>query len=313
MRQPIRRRDLLAGASAAAATMALSSPALAKANFTVPDGACDCHFHIYDSRFPYAPNAQLKPPFTPVSDYRRQVQQRLGVSRGVVVTPSTYAVDNRVTVDALKQFGAVARGVAVVHADVPDAELKALHAAGVRGARIQFGRGTIVVAEEVEPLAKRLAAMGWHMQLNMPGPDYMALGPVLRRLPCTIVFDHLARVAAPDAAKSEHYRLILDIMDTGRAWMKVSSPYTDSLIGPPNYPDTSEVARDFIAGYPDRVVWASNWPYPDRLPAGEDPLALLNILEQWAPSEQMRHRILVENPEALYGFDPKARPKAIAT
>lgn len=310
MSRSVSRRDVLAGASAAALT--LSSPAFAKADFSVPDGACDCHFHIYDPRFPYAPNAQLKPPFSTVGDYRRLVQQRLGVSRGVVVTPSTYATDNRVTTDALAQLAGVARGVAVVHADVAESELKALHAAGVRGARIQFGRGTIVTAEEVEPLAKRIAPMGWHMQFNMPGADYLALGPVLLRLPCPIVFDHLAHVAMPDGLKSEHYKLVRRIMDTGRGWVKLSSPYTDSVIGPPDYPDTSELARDYIKHNPERMLWATNWPYPDR-DGKEDPLALLNILQSWAPSAQMRHRILVENPEKLYGFDPKQRPKAVPT
>ena len=42
-----------------------TTPALAKdprVTFTVPDGAADCHHHIYDPRFAYNPNAVLKPP-----------------------------------------------------------------------------------------------------------------------------------------------------------------------------------------------------------------------------------------------------------
>ena len=305
------RRTFLAGMPVAA--LAFHAPASAKADFTVPDGACDCHLHIYDSRFAYAPNAMLKPPFVTVDDYRRQVQQRLGTSRAVVVTPSTYATDNRCMTDAVAQFAGNARGVAVIHADVPEAELQALHAAGVRGARIQFGRGPIVSAEEVEPLARRIAALGWHMQFNIPGADCLALGPVLLRLPCPMVFDHLAHVAMPDGLKSEHYGLIRKILDTGRAWVKLSSPYTDSVIGPPDYPDTSALARDYIAHNPERMLTASNWPYPD-VPAGsKDPLTLFNLLRSWAPDAKLRHRILVENPEKLYGFDPKQRPKAVTT
>ena len=35
-----------------------------------------------------------------------------------------------------------------------------------------------------------------------------------------------------------------------------------------------------------------------------DDVVLLNLLAQWAPDAKLRHRILVENPEKFYGFDP---------
>jgi hypothetical protein len=74
-----------------------------------PASACDCHMHLYDSCFPVAPNARLGPPDAHVHDYRR-LQRRLGTTRNVVVTPSTYGTDNRCTLDALRQLGAEARG-----------------------------------------------------------------------------------------------------------------------------------------------------------------------------------------------------------
>src|SRR5512132_1055122 len=64
-----------------------------------PPNACDCHMHIYDSRFPVAPTATLRPPDAHVDDYRL-LQQRLGTARCVVVQPSTYGTDNRCTLDA---------------------------------------------------------------------------------------------------------------------------------------------------------------------------------------------------------------------
>src|SRR5256885_6178745 len=48
--------------------------------------------------------------------------QRLGTSRAVVVTPSTYGTDNACTLDALDRLGDVARGVAVVAHDVARSE-----------------------------------------------------------------------------------------------------------------------------------------------------------------------------------------------
>src|SRR5580704_18162940 len=90
-----------------------------------PADSCDCHMHIYDSRFPADPGATLRPADASVDDYRL-LRKRIGTTRNVVVTPSTYGTDNRVTLDAIAKFGATARGVAVVNASVTDAELKRL-------------------------------------------------------------------------------------------------------------------------------------------------------------------------------------------
>jgi D-galactarolactone isomerase len=306
----LRRRTFMTGFSSLALA---GGDAFAKANFAVPDGACDCHHHIYDpERFAYQPDAMLKPAPHTVADYRK-LQHRLGTSRNIIVTPSTYGTDNRCSLDALRQLGKTAFGVAVVHADLPQAQLKALHTGGVRGVRIQFGRGPIVGAEEIEPLAKRIQPLGWHMQFNTAsGDELVALGPVLQRLPVPLVIDHLGHVPMPQGRTSSTYRLMRRLLDSGRCWVKLSAPYTDSITGGPDYADTSEIARDYVRFAPERVVWASNWPFP-ALPKGMQPpdaLAMLNILESWAPDTKTRHRILVENPEALYGFDPRDRPKA---
>ena len=107
------------------------------ARLKAPANAADCHHHIYDSRFPVAPQATLKPGDATVADYRL-LQRRIGTVRHVVVQPSTYGVDNRCLLDALGQFGADARGVAVVNTEVTDTELKTLAVAGVRGIRFNL-------------------------------------------------------------------------------------------------------------------------------------------------------------------------------
>ena len=140
----------------------------------VPPNVADCHHHIYDpARFPYDPNAMLKPGAATVADYR-MLQKRLGTTRNVIVQPSTYAVDNRCLVDALKQFGKSARGVAVVNTSVTDAELKELNAAGVRGIRFNLAQGGGTTWEMVETLAKRIMPMGWHVQIQADGPEIFA-------------------------------------------------------------------------------------------------------------------------------------------
>jgi len=42
-----------------------------------------------------------------------------------------------------------------------------------------------------------------------------------------------------------------------------------------------------------------------------DDVTLLNLMAHWAPDAKLRHRILVENPERFYGFNPAKRPKAL--
>jgi predicted TIM-barrel fold metal-dependent hydrolase len=68
------------------------------------------------------------------------------------------------------------------------------------------------------------------------------------------------------------------------------------------------VARDYVLHNPERVVWGTGWPYAPERPY-LTARAMTDILQSWAPDANVRHRILVENPEKLYGFDPKDRPR----
>ena len=306
-----RRRFVEAGMAAAALA---ATPALArdpKVSIQVPDGACDCHHHIYDPRFAYQPNAVLKPPYATIQDYRA-LQKKLGTSRNVVVQPSTYGTDNACTLDAIAQSGD-ARGVCVVNASVTDAELKRLHAAGIRGVRIQFGLGNPVGQDEVMPLARRIAGMGWHIQTNMPAEQLVAMEALLLSLPCPVIVDHLGR--ATDVGQPQ-YDTVRKLLQSGHGWVKVSGAYLYGGGTAPDYAGASRAAKGYIAAAPERCVWGSDWPHPDATKtlnpvAMPDDVTLLNLVPSWAPDEKLRHRILVENPEALYGFDPKKRPKAL--
>jgi predicted TIM-barrel fold metal-dependent hydrolase len=292
-----------------------SAPAFAKdpkVSFAVPDGACDCHHHAYDPRFPYQANAVLKPPFATVADYRA-LQKKIGTSRNVMVQPSTYGTDNSCLLDVLAQMGDNARAVCVVNSSVTDVELKKLHAAGTRGLRVQFGLGNPVAADEVKPLAKRIAALGWHIQTNMAGEQLVAMESLLLSLPCPVIIDHLGR--ATDTV-SPHYNTVRKLLDSGRGWVKLSGAYLYGGGTAPNYAGASEAAKGYIKTAPERCVWGSDWPHPDATKklnpvAMPDDVTLINLMAQWAPDPKLRHRILVENPEKFYGFDPKKRPKAL--
>src|SRR6266699_721312 len=145
-----------------------------------PANACDCHMHIYDeARFHMPPSPRVPPTNAAVPQYRL-LQKRIGTTRVVIVTPRNYATDNRATVDAIAQLGN-ARGVAVLHPTVTDAELKRLHDAGIRGIRFSLGdpATAVVTPDMVEPLSKRVANLGWHVQFNIDGGQIVELRELL--------------------------------------------------------------------------------------------------------------------------------------
>ena len=267
-----------------------------------PAHAADCHIHIYDPRFQ---PAAAKPARSAVADYRL-LQKRIGITRVVIVTPRNYVTDNSVTLDAIDQLGIdTARGVAVVRPTVTDAELQDLHAGGIRGIRFTVGqpKTAVVTIDMIEPLAKRIAQLGWHVQLNMESDQIVEHASMLRRLPTQIVFDHMGKLGL-SGLEHPAFDVIRGLLDERRAWVKISGAYMNTRVGPPTYADATLVAQAFVNAAPERLVWGSDWPHPTPTDKPDDAL-LFDLLAVWAPDERTRHRILVSNPEALYGF-PKS-------
>ena len=263
-----------------------------------PANATDCHIHIYDPRF-QPPVAE--PSNATVRDYRL-LQKRIGLKRVVIVTPRNYLTDNSVTLDAIKQLSPNARGVGVIRPTVTDAELKVLDAGGIRGIRFTVGGPDAVVSiDMIEPLAKRIASLGWHVQLNIPPQEIVNNADMLLRLPTPIVFDHMGKLPLPAGVDHPAYRVIRRLIDQGRTWVKVSGADLNTKVGPPTYSDAGAIAKAYIKAAPERMVWGSNWPHPGQKEIPDEAL-LFDLLGEWVPDEATRTRILVANPETLYGF-----------
>ncbi|MXP62740.1 amidohydrolase [Roseomonas sp. M0104] len=273
----------------------------------IPEGACDCHMHIYGdpARYPVAPTNPAPVPSEGTLAAYRQVMARLGLSRVIVVQPTAYGADNRCTLDAVAALGpAAARAVVVVAADTQEAELARLAAQGARGARAFMMQGGLVPWSELQRLSARVAPFGWHVQLQFDGGELPEREALIRSLECPVVIDHIGRFEEPVAPDHPAFRCLLRLVETGRVWVKASSPYGVSRSGPPDYADVSALARALIAAAPERVVWGSNWPHPKTPEPKPDEKALLDLLAEWAPEAALRHRILVENAALLYGFPP---------
>jgi D-galactarolactone isomerase len=270
-----------------------------------PANSCDCHHHIYDARYPVDPKSVLRPGDALVEDYRA-FQKRIGTSRNVVVTPSTYGIDNRVTLDAVAAFGPTARAVVVVDDTVTDAELKRMHGLGARGIRFNLAQAGATTPEMIEPLSKRVNDLGWHIQINATATKIMEIMPILDRVPSTIVFDHLAHIPEPEGVNHPLFAQIRALIDKGRTWVKLSGAYADTKVGPPTYADSTAVAQAYVRAAPERLVWGSDWPHPSERENKPDDAVLFDLLLAWAPNEAVRRRILVENPAVLYDYPKSA-------
>ena len=265
-------------------------------------GACDCHVHIYEDRYPLAASATFKPPHSPVSAYR-ELQRALGLERAVLVQPTGYGFDNRCLLDALTQLGDAARGIATVPAQVSDDELQGLHAAGVRGLRYMMlaGGGGLLPWDALEPLAARIAPLGWNINLQLDGRDLPERRALIDALPGKLVIDHTGKFLEPVPTDHAAFRSLLAVLDRPQRWVKLSAPYETSKVGAPGYDDVAALARALLAAHPDRCLWASNWPHPNRKPVPSD-AAMLQLLADWTGDAQLFERVLVHNPAEVYGF-----------
>ena len=270
-----------------------------------PRNACDCHFHIYDAvRFPPAAgSANPVQPGARLEEYLL-LQRRLQTTRSIIVTP--YVTDNRVTLDAIERFGSTARGIAVVRPDVTEAELTKLDRGGIRGIRFSLNLSSAVASpvttiDMIEPLSKRVAGRGWHVQINLAADGIAAHEALWNRLPSPIVFDHMGHIPGPAGTGHPAYSVMRRLIDKGRTWVKLSVTNDNTTDGPPTYADVVRLGQAFVKAAPERLVWGSNWPHPTETEKPDDAV-LFDLMARWAPDERTRQRILVGNPATLYGF-----------
>jgi predicted TIM-barrel fold metal-dependent hydrolase len=261
----------------------------------------DCHFHIFGpfDQYPMSDGRTYMPPPALVRAYL-EMAQTVGLQRMVVVQASIYGTDNAVTLNAISQFGLHrARGVAVIDDSFDDAALRRMHDQGIRGVRFNMVSGNGTPDDQLEALARRVAPLGWHIQIYADGAKMLEIGALLARLPVEVVIDHCGGVKAGLGVKHPQFQTLLRLMDSGRAWMKVCS-YRASSAGPP-FSDVEANVKALVTAAPDRCVWGTDWPHPQMDPVPEAGL-LLDQFHEWVPDAGVRQKVLVDNPGRLYGF-----------
>ncbi len=322
----ITRRNCLLGATGAAAAAflptrsraAASQPSM-RASFAVPAGACDCHTHVFGdpARFAFSPGRTYTPEAASVAELRRLLRA-LHLDRVVIVHPSVYGTDNACTLDALRQLGTRARGVAVIDDKTSEAQLDEMHRAGVRGIRLN-----LEVAGQTDPAAirqrlrvalQRVSARKWHLQLNTRLAVIEALQDELMAATVPVVFDHFGGARASLGTGQPGLAALSTLLRAGKAYVKVSAAYRVTA-APPDCADVAPLAQALIAANPQRILWGTDWPHPHPAPLPGRPATditplepiddgrMLNLLAVWAPDAAARRTILVENPLRLYEFN----------
>lgn len=273
--------------------------------FIPPDDACDAHCHVFGPAhlFPFASDRSYTPHDAGVEDLLA-LQERLGLSRAVLVQASCHGRDNSALLDALQRGEGRFAGVAMIDETTDDAELAMMHREGVRGIRFNFVRhlGDAADRGEVLALSQRVAPLGWHVQLHFDADQIPQHRALFGDLPGPFIIDHMGRVKTAEGVDQEPFRLLLELLETEeRAWVKISGAERLSATGRPPYRDVVPLARAIIDAAPDRVLWGTDWPHPNvrHMPDDGD---LVDLLAEFAPDEETRNRILVDNPTRLYDF-----------
>jgi 2-pyrone-4,6-dicarboxylate lactonase len=275
-----------------------------KPRFQMPRGACDAHCHVFGpgNRYPYAPDRTYTPPDAPLEAFRN-LQAILGIDRAVLVNASCHGLDNTPVLDAIAAGEGCYRGVANVDDSFSDKDLIALHEGGIRGCRFNFVRhlGGVPDMDVFDRIVAGIRPLGWHVVLHFDAQDIESHVDFLARLPVVYIIDHMGRVQASKGVEQPAFRALLGLMRRDeKCWVKVCGAERVSSAGPP-FHDAVPFARMLVEMAPDRVLWGTDWPHPNVrvMPNDGD---LVDLVPLIAPDSGHREKLLVGNPERLYGF-----------
>ncbi|MBX6316819.1 amidohydrolase [Pigmentiphaga sp.] len=289
-------------------TCAAPDPNPIKPREPLPPGSCDAHCHVFGpaDRFPYHPDRSYTPPDAPF-ERLRQLHDWLGLDRAVIVQASCHGDDNSAMLDAIARSEGRYLGVAIVNGNETDEQLADLHAGGVRGVRFNFVQhlGGAPDLEIFDKTIGRLSELGWHVVLHLDAQDIVTYRDRINRINVPFVIDHMGRVQAALGMDQEPFRALLELMKNPLAWVKVCGGERVS-VGKRPFADAAPFAAKLIEAAPDRVLWGTDWPHPNISKDMPNDGELVNLMLDFCPDPALRHKLLVENPERLYGFKPLA-------
>jgi predicted TIM-barrel fold metal-dependent hydrolase len=273
------------------------NPPVARAGLRLPAGSCDSHCHVFAAPedHPFFAGRGYTPSIVTLDDYVG-VMDAFGIGRAVLVQPSVYGTDNAVLLEALAREPERLCGVVVIPADTPDAELDRLHAAGVRGVRINRHNPGGLPLSAIQELGQRIARLGWHLQLQIEVEATPDLARLVGGAGVPIVIDHFGLCRPKLGPGAPGFGALLRLVDNGTCWVKLSAPYRLAE----GLQELRPFVESLVSANPDRLLWATDWPHTecyDRVPDDAD---LVALVDTWLPTPELRRKVLIDNPNRLY-------------
>jgi len=273
--------------------------------FRLPPNTCDAHTHIFGPghKYPYAADRSYTPPDAPLESFR-ELHDKLGIERAVIVNASCHGLDNRVVMDAVAASDGRYRAVVNIDDTITEKELHQLNEGGARGCRFNFVRhlGGVPDMRVFERVTAMIAPLGWHLDLHFDAVDLPDHAAMLDKLPVRYTIDHMGRVKASEGFGQKSFEALLALLRRDeKCWVKVSGCERVSSSGPP-FQDAAPFARMLAETAPDRVIWGTDWPHPNVkvMPNDGD---LVDLVPLFLPDAALQRKVLVDNPARLFEFD----------
>lgn len=278
-----------------------------KPRLALPKGSIDTHVHVFEPGYPLAAGRGYNPPHSTLADLEH-LHATLGIERVVFTQPSVYGTDNSAILDAMAALNAQhphrARCVVALSMQITDDELAALDASGVRGVRLNTDNqgGMPIKIGEIPELAARIGAFGWHLEFLFPGREIVELMPVFTALKAPISIAHFAYQPASAGVSAAGFRALIELVRRGNTWMKISGANRVAATDLPPYDDVKPMALALIEAAPERIMWGTDWPHPNKYVVNPNDGDLVDAFGDWVTDEQMRRKIMVDTPAAFYRF-----------
>lgn len=278
-----------------------------KPTIVLPRGAIDTHVHVFEKRYPLSPARGYDPPESTLADLQH-LHATLGIDRVVFTQPSVYGTDNSAILDAMAALNAAtpnrARAVVAITLDISDDELAALDAQGVRGVRLNTDNkgGMPIDVGRIGELEARIRPFGWHIEWLFPGKDIIDLMPVFNAVKVPMSIGHFAYQPASAGVKAPGFQALLELVRGGNTWVKISGANRVSATDLPPYDDVKPLAQALIEAAPDRVMWGTDWPHPNKYVVNPNDGDLVDAFGDWVTDETLRRKIMVDTPAAFYRF-----------
>jgi 2-pyrone-4,6-dicarboxylate lactonase len=278
-----------------------------KPNVILPRGSIDTHVHVFAPGYQLSPDRGYNPPISTLADLQH-LHATLGVDRVVFTQPSVYGTDNSAILDAMTALNAKtpnrARSVVAIAMDIADDELARLDASGARGVRLNFDNkgGMPIELSKLPELAARIRPFGWHIEFLFPGKDIIELMAVFTALEVPMSIGHFAYQPATAGIAARGFQALLALMRAGNTWIKISGANRVSATDLPPYDDVKPLAQALIEAAPERIMWGTDWPHPNKYVVNPNDADLVDAFGDWVTDEGMRRKIMVDTPAAFYRF-----------